>query len=89
MNNEGYQGEECRINTEEGKMVRAKECSIAKAMVAGTETAIKELIKKEYIRESRSEWTNPVRPVVKPNGTIGLCMNMMALNELVKYDGTE
>mgnify|MGYP002141430597 CR=1 FL=1 len=31
---------------------------------------------------SDSEWNNTVRPVIKPDGTIRLCMNLMALNEI-------
>lgn len=44
---------------------------------------------KGYIRDSTSKWRSPIRPVLKPDGTVRMCMNMMALNELVKKDNED
>lgn len=33
-----------------------------------------------FIRESKSSWCNKIRPVDKPDGSIRICADLMALN---------
>lgn len=37
-------------------------------------------------RKSNSEWRNPIRPVEKKDGTVRICTNLMAENEIVLKD---
>ncbi|ELQ74820.1 RNA-directed DNA polymerase, LTR Retrotransposon [Trachipleistophora hominis] len=85
-NNNGYIGEECKINTQEGKMVKARPYNNTGPLKEKVEEEIQNMLKKGYIRPSDPEWCNPVRPVEKKNGTIRLCLNLMALNELVEKE---
>ncbi|KAI5150716.1 hypothetical protein ENBRE01_1662 [Enteropsectra breve] len=80
--NSGYIGEECAIPTEKNQMVVAKPLCIKKGMEREVMAEIQNLLNKGYITESSSEWNNIIRPVLKSNNSIRLCMNMMALNEI-------
>ncbi|KAI5178984.1 hypothetical protein PAEPH01_2586, partial [Pancytospora epiphaga] len=53
------------------------------------EETIAKLKRKGYIRDSESKWNNMIRPVPKPNGSVRLCMNMMALNDITKDESQE
>ena len=81
-----YPGEKCRIKTLEGKEVRAAECNIKKGMQDLVNIAIEDLLKKKYIARSTSTWNNMIRPVLKPDKSIRLCLNLMALNEITESD---
>ena len=82
----GYTGRKCKIKTLPGKMVKAKSTQIKKGMLEKVSNEIDSLKAKGYIRESVSEWRNLIRPENKPDGSIRMCMNMMALNELVEKE---
>ncbi|KAI4293288.1 hypothetical protein PAPHI01_2562 [Pancytospora philotis] len=81
---EGYSGEICTIPTIQGKMVRAKPRIENAKMTKMIETAVKRLIAGEYIRPTESMWNNLIRPAPKPDGSVRLCMNMMALNDITE-----
>ena len=89
IQNEGYPDEECTIKTEEGKIIKGFTCTLKKGMYDKTNEAIDKLLNKGYIKESRSEWNNPIKPVIKPDGSIRLCMNMMALNSITQKEANE
>lgn len=80
----GYEGDECSIRTKEGEMVVSKTIAIKPKFIQSIKETVSELETKGIIRKSKSDWSNPIRPVIKPNGKIRLCMNMMALNDLVE-----
>lgn len=44
------------------------------------------LEKAGIIRKSNSVWRNPIRPVMKPDGTVRICTNLIALNDLVEKE---
>ena len=60
--NLGYEGEVCNIDTEEGKVIQAKQGSIKRCLQEQVEKEIANLKEKEYIRLSRSSWNNPINP---------------------------
>ncbi|KAI5179472.1 hypothetical protein PAEPH01_2652, partial [Pancytospora epiphaga] len=86
INTKGYTGEKCEINTHKGKMVQARYRPVKTSLSAAMEETIQNLLAKDYIRESSSVWNNMIRPVPKPDGSIRLCMNMMALNDITEEE---
>lgn len=81
--------EKCKINTKEGEVVRKKGQIVEQALIEDTVAHIKNLEKRKIIRRSSSEWRNPIRSLRKPNGTIRLVSNLMALNDIVEKDAYE
>ena len=81
---EGYKHFKCPINTIPGKKVNIKYRSIPNALEEKTREAITELLNKGYIEVSASGWTNPIKPVLKPNGKVRITSNMQFLNNLVE-----
>lgn len=57
------------------------------SLQAKTQIAIKEILEKGYIKESKSSWVNNIRPVEKKDGTVRIINNFIALNKLVELDG--
>ncbi|KRH93375.1 putative LTR retrotransposon [Pseudoloma neurophilia] len=86
MKNEPYEGIEIFLNTIEGKMVKAKPNSFKGKKREKIEQEIDRMLKKGYIRESYSTWNNSVRPVEKPDGSIRICLNLMALNRIINKE---
>ena len=79
-------GCECKIETLEGKIVVDKPYKLPQAYENRVEAEVGRLVKKQYIRPSKSAWLNNVRPVVKPDGSIRLTTNLIRLNKLVVLD---
>jgi hypothetical protein len=48
--------------------------------------AIGDLLEKGYVRRLKSTWLSNLRPVVNPDGSIGVITNLVALNKLVALD---
>ncbi|KRH91833.1 putative Reverse transcriptase, LTR Retrotransposon, partial [Pseudoloma neurophilia] len=40
----------------------------------------------KYIRASKSTWNNRIRPVDKPDGSVRICLDLMALNQITEKD---
>lgn len=78
----GYPGEECTIPTKKGMMIKGPALVTKGKESEEIQKVVEFLNQNTYIGESKSTWTNAIRPVKKSNGTIRLCMNMMALNEI-------
>lgn len=77
---------ECEINTPRNSKIIEKTYFLPKMLEVGVEKAIGELLKKNFIRNSDSTWLNNIRPVVKPDGSIRVTTNLIALNNLVELD---
>jgi hypothetical protein len=86
MASTGYTGMECEIKTPPGKIVKAKATRVKASMLEKVDKEIDNLETKGYIKDSESKWRNPIRPVIKPDESVRMCMNMMALNTLVEKD---
>jgi hypothetical protein len=78
--------EKCKIKTEEGKVIRRKGQVIEQALIGDTEKHLEDLERRKVIRDSVSSWRNPIRAIRKPNGSIRLVSNLIALNEIVEKD---
>ena len=61
-------------------------CIIKKGIQEAVNEELNTLLKKDYITESNSSWNNMIRPIIKPDKSVRLCMNLMALNEIVETD---
>lgn len=83
----GYNGDEkCEIRTKKGYRVVDVPYKIPQAMEIKVEEEIERLLKKGYIKESKSSWLNNVRPVLKKDGSVRLTTNLMKLNDIVELD---
>ena len=76
----------CKIETEEGKMVIQKGANLPQALEGKAQKHLERLMQKGIIRESSSNWRNPIRFLEKANGDIRLVVNLMKLNDLVVKD---
>ncbi len=47
---------------------------------------VQEYLKHGVIRESSSPWSNPICPVIKPDGTLRMCLDLRKLNAVTKLD---
>ncbi|KAI4293299.1 hypothetical protein PAPHI01_2573 [Pancytospora philotis] len=78
---------ECTIDTPAGQQVRVQwQGRIPQAHLEATRTAIAKLERANIIRRSESLWRNPIRPVLKPDGSVRICTNLIKLNTLVAAD---
>ena len=80
----GYRKAECTIDTVPGKKVFVTYRNIPQAMIAGATKTIQGLLEAGYIEPSASDWCNPLRPVLKPDGSVRLTSNMQFLNNIVE-----
>ncbi|KAI5149341.1 hypothetical protein ENBRE01_0846 [Enteropsectra breve] len=79
--------EECVIETPLNKQVQVQwQGRIPEAHLEATRTTIANLEKAQIIRRSDSQWRNPIRPVIKPDGSVRICTNLIMLNKLVISD---
>ena len=76
--------EKRKITTEKGKEVFKKGQMIPQALIKYTVKHLENLEESGIIRKSSSTWRNTVRALRKPNGSIRLVSNLMALNDMVK-----
>lgn len=53
--------EKCKINTEAGKKVYKKGQMVPQALIGDTEKHLEDLMNRKVIRESNSDWRNPIR----------------------------
>ena len=60
--------------------------NIKKRMQDLVNIAIEDLLKKKYIARTASTWNIMIRPVLKPDKSIRICLNLMALNEITESD---
>ncbi|WUR03409.1 reverse transcriptase [Vairimorpha necatrix] len=81
--------EKCKIKTEAGEKVVRKGQMIPQAHKNELMKHLEDLEKRNVIKRSTSEWRNPIKPIVKPDGSIRLVSNLMALNDLVEKDPYE
>lgn len=77
---------ECEIKTLKDQRVVEKVYNTLKQLENQIEIAIEKLLKKGYIKKSESTWVNNLRPVLKPDGSIRVTTNLIALNKLVELD---
>lgn len=78
---------ECVIDTPADQQVQVPwQGRIPQAHLEATRTAIGKLETSKVIRKSDSLWRNPIRPVIKPDGSVRICTNLIMLNTLVKPD---
>lgn len=91
-NNETKHREPCRlakcaIETPEGQMVCVPgRRRTERSMIERTKAELKRLENAKIIRRSESSWRSPIRPVEKPDGSIRVCTNLIALNDLVRKE---
>ncbi|MGL5709167.1 MAG: reverse transcriptase family protein, partial [Aeromonas sp.] len=81
--------EKCTIRTKKGAKVVKKGVVIPQALRKDTDSYIRDLEERGVLRRSNSEWRNPIRALQKPNGSIRLVSNFMALNDLCEKDPYE
>ena len=81
--------EECKIETKEGEVVVKKGQMVPMALREKTKAYIEELVKRDVLDYSNSEWRNPMRALMKPNGEVRVVMNLISLNDLVRKDPYE
>ena len=82
----GYEKIQCEIPTVPNKRVYVKYRSIPEKYITESKSAIKKLIDNGYIEPSTSSWCNPIRPVLKEDGSIRITSNMQFLNNLVEQN---
>jgi hypothetical protein len=63
--------------------------NVSQALRERAEKYLEDLERKSVIRESKSEWRNPIRVIEKPNGGIRVVSNFIVLNNLVEKDPCE
>ncbi|KAI5153777.1 hypothetical protein ENBRE01_3245, partial [Enteropsectra breve] len=74
----------CEINTLKGKIVNIPgKRRIEQSILEKTKNTLREYEAIGIIRKSTSNWRSPVRPVIKPDGSVRICTNLIALNDLV------
>jgi hypothetical protein len=75
---------QCEINTEEGKIVSILgRRRFEQSILERTKEQLYKLETVGIIRKSESSWRSPIRPVEKPDKSIRICTNLIALNDLV------
>ena len=78
--------EKCKIETPNNVRIVKKGCITPQAEKEDANKIIKDYLDRGIIRRSSSEWRNPIRFIRKPNGSLRLVSNLMALNKEVKKD---
>ncbi|KAM0679180.1 hypothetical protein BDAP_000046 [Binucleata daphniae] len=73
----------CAIETVENKMVVQKGSTVPQALERKAQEYIDGLLRRKIIRESQSNWRNPVRFLEKSNGEVRIVVNLIKLNNLV------
>ena len=81
-----YKGEKCKIKTKRGEKVVKRGQIVPQSLKEKTRAYLDDLEKRKIIRRSISEWRNPIRAIRKPDGTIRVVCNLIALNDLVEKD---
>lgn len=76
----------CKIETEAGKIVVQKGTSVPQALEKKAQEHIDRLLRRKVLRESISNWRNPVRFLEKSNGDVRLVVNLIKLNDMVVKD---
>lgn len=75
----------CEIKTPEGKRVSVKgKRRFEQSILSKAREELKNLQTSKIISQSNSDWRSPMTPVLKPNGNVRICVNYIALNELVE-----
>jgi hypothetical protein len=81
---EGYEGRMCEFKTPPGKKVQIKSRKINQSMMEGATKTINRMLELGYIEPSTSSWCNPLKPVLKPDGSVRITSNLQFLNNLVE-----
>lgn len=81
-----YKGEKCRIRTAGGVRVVKRGQVVPQSLRAKTKELLGDLLRRGVIRESFSDWRNPMRAIAKPDGSVRVVLNFIALNEHVEKD---
>lgn len=76
----------CHIPTRPGDVATGGTYFISYAEEKQINEEISRLLKLGYIRPSTSMWLNKLKPVIKPNGTLRITLNLIKLNQLVSID---
>ncbi|ELQ75250.1 putative Reverse transcriptase, LTR Retrotransposon protein [Trachipleistophora hominis] len=67
-------------------MVCAKPYTNKGSLKDKIEKELEEMKNKDYLRDSKSRWKNPVKPILKKDGRIRLCLNLMTLKEITNNE---
>ena len=74
---------ECKIEIQPGsEVVNLPPHRVPMHLKEAVNKEVKTLEEKGIIVQSSAEWSSPVVPVKKPNGSIRLCIDFRALNEI-------
>ncbi len=74
---------ECTIEVAEGCVpVNLSVRRVPFKLREGVETAITQMLRDGVIEESTSVWSSPIVPVVKPDGSVHVCVDYRGLNEV-------
>ncbi|WUR04790.1 integrase catalytic domain-containing protein [Vairimorpha necatrix] len=76
----------CQIKTKPGEKVVERVYGLPQKLEVAIDAEIEKLLMKKYIQKSRSTWLNNLRPVMKPDGSVRVTTNLIALNKLVDLD---
>ncbi|KAI5152345.1 hypothetical protein ENBRE01_2758 [Enteropsectra breve] len=77
----------CAIKTQVGKRVSVPgKRRVENSIIERTKEQLRKLEEAKIIRKSSSTWRSPVRPVEKSDGSIRICTNLIALNDIVEKE---
>lgn len=84
---EPCKAEICKIKTKKDiKACALGRRKIEQSVIKRTKDELQKLEDAGIIRKSRSVWRSPIRPVENPDGSIRICTNLIALNEIVESE---
>jgi hypothetical protein len=84
--------EPCRLGICEIKTVLEKRICVKgkrrfeQSIIERTKETLEKLRRSKIIRESGSDWRSPITPVEKPDKSIRICTNLIALNNIVEKE---
>ncbi len=79
-------GVEWTINTENNPPIKQSNYRYSPAMLDKIDDKVQSFLKHGIIEPSDSPWCNPIRPVLKPDGSLRFCLDLRRLNTVTKKD---